>query len=252
MKTKLLLTGLLMALCAESFAQDVIQTLDSRRIEAKVLEITDDYIRYKTFDNLEGPDYRMSVDRVVRIVFENGTEKAFAPARLFDPYEGIGPYGLYGPNGSYGPCGPLSYRWGHYYDRERRLYSEELRDRLGVALYGSDYVQARRQFQGGMALTLSGGALLLFSLASGAMVADFNRSTAAMGMGPSTGAHVESAFLVIGGLAGAAGLGFGIPLLVKGNRKLNALADDYNRRFGQSPSLEMGPTATGLGLTLRF
>jgi hypothetical protein len=252
MKTKLLLMALLMALCAESFAQDVIQTLDSRRIEAKVLEITDDYIRYKTFDNLEGPDYRMSVDRVVRIVFENGTEKAFAPARLFDPYEGIGPYGLYGPNGSYGPCGPLSYRWGHYYDRERRLYSEELRDRLGVALYGSEYLQAQRQFQWGQWLTLGGGALLTFALASGAMVADFNRSTAAMGMRHSAADHMETAFLVASGLAGAAGLGFGIPLWVKGNRKLNALADDYNRRFGQSPSLEMGPTATGLGLTLRF
>ena len=125
-KTRLLLIGLLMAICAEGFAQDIIYTLDSRRIEAKVLEITDDDIRYKTFDNLEGPDYRMSLDRVVRIVFENGTEKVFSQVPLFvpNPYEGIGPYG------SYGPYGPLSFHWGYYYDRRGRVYEEQLRDYL--------------------------------------------------------------------------------------------------------------------------
>lgn len=249
-KTRLLLIGLLMAICAEGFAQDIIYTLDSRRIEAKVLEITDEDIRYKTFDNLEGPDYRMSLDRVVRIVFENGTEKVFSQVPLFvpNPYEGIGPYG------SCGPYGPLSFHWGYYYDRRGRVYEEQLRDYLGVALYGSDYLQARRQYQGGIGLTLGGAALLSFSLVSGAMLEDYNRSSIRMGMGDlgheNTG--VTAAILVVGGLAGAAGLAVGIPLWVKGNRKLCALADDYNRRVGQAPSLELGTTNNGVGVALRF
>ena len=36
-------------------AQDYIHTYDSAPIKAKVLEIGDDYIYYRTWDNLEGP-----------------------------------------------------------------------------------------------------------------------------------------------------------------------------------------------------
>ena len=88
MKAKIILTSILLAFCAEAFAQDIIHTTDRRTIEAKILEITDDDILYKTYDNLGGPDYRMSIDRVERIVFENGTEKTFSPAPILVP----GPY----------------------------------------------------------------------------------------------------------------------------------------------------------------
>ena len=74
MKAKLILICVLAFLCGKAFAQDVIHTLDGRSIEAIVLEINDNDIIYKTFDNPEGPDYRLSVSRVTRIVFQNGTE----------------------------------------------------------------------------------------------------------------------------------------------------------------------------------
>lgn len=98
MKARLILICALMALCGNAFAQDIIHTIDGRSIEAKVLEINDDDILYKTFDNLEGPDYRMSVTRVACIVFQNGTEKSFAPSTILVPspyaYDHYGPYGL--------------------------------------------------------------------------------------------------------------------------------------------------------------
>lgn len=240
---------------SDAFAQDVIHTLDSRPIEAKVIEITDDYIRYKTFDNLEGPDYRMSVSRIARIVFENGTEKVFAPATVIVP----GPYSY----DYYGPYGPLEYRWGHYYDRRGRVYAEQLRDYMGVSLYGSEYLKAQSQYQWGMWLTLGGATLLVSSIVGGAMLSDYNNSTADInshmsqyGMGGNSSSG-EEAIYIAGGIAGAACIGVGIPLWVKGNRRLNRIADDYNQRYGgrgygSKASLNLGATGSGFGLALSF
>lgn len=59
------------------FAQDIIHTVSAKTIEAKVLEISDTEVTYKLFNNLEGPVFRMSTDKVFKIVFENGTEYSF-------------------------------------------------------------------------------------------------------------------------------------------------------------------------------
>ena len=253
MKAKLILTCVLVALCGNAFAQDVIHTLDGRSIEAKVLEINDNDIIYKTFDNPEGPDYRLSVSRVTRIVFQNGTEQTFAPSSILFP----SPYS-YDP---YGPYGPLEYRWGHYYDRHGRLYGEQLRDYLGVSLYGSEYLKASSQYQWGLWLTLGGAALLLSSVSFNAMMSDYDRSVSSMNM-PSSWQVEDShssmgAYFAAEGLIGAACIGVGIPLWVKGNRKLNAIADDYNQRYGRNAyghtsSLSIGSTANGFGLALNF
>lgn len=252
MKARMILICVLLGLCGNAFAQDIIHTIDGRSIEAKVLEINDDDILYKTFDNQDGPDYRMSVGRVTRIVFQNGTEKSFAPSTILVPSPYVhDPYGYYGP---------LEYRWGHYYDRRGRLYAEQLKDYLGVSLYGSDYRKARSQYQSGFILTISGAALVISSLTCGAMLSDYNRGVAAMNMPSSMRGKDHSsigALYVAGGIAGAACLGAGIPLWIKGNRKLNAIADDYNQRYGRNAygfqsSLRVGATGNGIGLALNF
>ena len=253
MKAKLILTCVLVALCGNAFAQDIIRTIDGRSIEAKVLEINDNDIIYKTFDNPDGPDYRLPTSRVTRIVFQNGTEQTFAPSSILFP----SPYS-YDP---YGPYGPLEYRWGHYYDRHGRLYGEQLRDYLGVSLYGSEYLKASSQYQWGLWLTLGGAALLLSSVSFNAMMSDYDRSAASMNM-PSSWQEEDShssmgAYFAAEGLIGAACIGVGIPLWVKGNRKLNAIADDYNQRYGRNAyghasSLSIGSTANGVGLALNF
>ncbi len=69
-----------------------------------------------------------------------------------------------------------------------------------------------------------------------------------------------TALYAVGYVVGAACLGAGIPLWVKGNKKLGEIADDYNRNYGtprRSPgsgtSLNLGPTHSGgLGLSLNF
>ena len=251
MKAKRILVCALTVLCGSAFAQDIIHTIDGRSIEAKVLEISDEDILYKTFDNQDGPDYRMSVSRILRIVFQNGTERSFAPSSLIfqSPYayDAIGPYG------------PLEYRWGHYYDRRGRLYADQLRDYLGVSLYGSDYLKADRQLTWGLVLTVTGATILVGSLVAGGASAQYNRNVSSMNLPyhmRETAASSPAPYIV-GGLVGAACLGFGIPLWVKGDKKLNAIADDYNQRYGGKnygyrPSLNLGSTGNGVGLALNF
>jgi len=83
MSRKIFVMLLLALFAGRVYAQDVIHTIDTKPIQAKVIEIGDDYIWYKTYDNPDGPDYKMSVSRVTKIVFENGTVKSFAPESLF-------------------------------------------------------------------------------------------------------------------------------------------------------------------------
>jgi len=69
------------------FAQDIIITRDSRRIEAKVTEINVENIRYKQYSNQEGPTYTLPVSSIVSIVYQNGQVETFesAPAAPTTP-----------------------------------------------------------------------------------------------------------------------------------------------------------------------
>lgn len=231
-----------MALCAGSYAQDIIHTFDGKSIEAKILEISEDTILYKTFDNQEGPDYRMSVNKVARIVFANGTEKVFAPADIFRSAPVAPGYG----NPNFGPYGPIVYRHGRFYDGYGRIYDDEFRDYLGVSLYGSDYLKARNQITGGCLLTFAGGAAVSFSLIASLIISDYNKEDNPFVKASQTGP-------TIGGLVGVACLAGGIPLWVKGGRKMKAFADDYNQRYGAGKTnLSLGPAPSGMGLTLNF
>ena len=65
MKLKTILTVALAIVCCGLSAQDRIHLVDSRRvIEAKIIEIGEVDIIYKLYNNLDGPDYRLSVSRI--------------------------------------------------------------------------------------------------------------------------------------------------------------------------------------------
>ena len=55
MRTSLLSAVCFIALTCTSFAQDIIVTKDARKINAKVTEVNVDNVRYKNFDNQDGP-----------------------------------------------------------------------------------------------------------------------------------------------------------------------------------------------------
>jgi hypothetical protein len=54
-------------------AQDVIYRTDGGKIEAKVLEVGINEIKYRIFSNPDGPVYTVSKSKVVLITYQNGT-----------------------------------------------------------------------------------------------------------------------------------------------------------------------------------
>lgn len=79
-KTILLLLAAFCGALAAS-AQDLIVKTDDARIEAKVIEIAPDAVRYKRFSNPEGPTYVLPVAQIDHIRFANGETERFRPVQ---------------------------------------------------------------------------------------------------------------------------------------------------------------------------
>ena len=59
------------------FAQDVIVTTDSKKIEAKIVEVSSQQVKYLDFNNQEGPTFVLSTDEIAAIIFSNGQVKVY-------------------------------------------------------------------------------------------------------------------------------------------------------------------------------
>ncbi len=78
---KKILPALMLIFCISqfSFSQDIIVRQDGTDIEAKIIEITSDAIRYKEFDFQDGPTRSISISEVSVIVYESGRTERFQP-----------------------------------------------------------------------------------------------------------------------------------------------------------------------------
>lgn len=81
---RLLLFCFFIILAGITFAQDIIVTTDSIRIEAKVLEVSGQEVKYKRLDNLEGPTFILSTQMINSIIYANGTVSVFHNASYND------------------------------------------------------------------------------------------------------------------------------------------------------------------------
>ena len=61
-------------------AQDVITTRDAQKINAKVVEMSIDQIKFKYADNLDGPTYMFQKKDVISIHYQNGRVELFQAA----------------------------------------------------------------------------------------------------------------------------------------------------------------------------
>jgi len=61
------------------WSQDTIVTKKNENIASKVLEVTTSEIKYKKFDNLDGPIYSLLKADVFLIKYSNGTKDTFIP-----------------------------------------------------------------------------------------------------------------------------------------------------------------------------
>lgn len=61
-----------------SFSQDIITKKIDGTINAKVLEVSKKEVKYKRFDNLNGPTFTIEIADITMIQYENGTKDEFS------------------------------------------------------------------------------------------------------------------------------------------------------------------------------
>ena len=72
---------------AGAFAQDVIILKNGNDIQAIVSEIGTDEVKYKRFDNPDGPTYTLKKEEIFMIMYPNGSRDVFADASTSAPVE---------------------------------------------------------------------------------------------------------------------------------------------------------------------
>jgi hypothetical protein len=77
MKQTLVSFATLFFIFSFAHAQDKIYRNNGKIVEAKILEIGSEEIKYKEFHNQDGPIYVLETDRIKKIVFENGKVQKF-------------------------------------------------------------------------------------------------------------------------------------------------------------------------------
>jgi len=81
MKTQAKISAILIiasnAFYFKAFSQDTISMANGNELIAKVLEISSDEIKFKKFDNPEGPTYIENKSNVIRIKYKNGLKEEF-------------------------------------------------------------------------------------------------------------------------------------------------------------------------------
>ena len=76
-KKQLLSALFILVVSCTCFAQDIIITKDSKKINAKVLRIGEDNIRYKDYNDQEGPSYSILKKDVSSILYASGEVETF-------------------------------------------------------------------------------------------------------------------------------------------------------------------------------
>lgn len=68
-------------------AQDIITTKEGNDIQAKILEVTSSEIKYKKYNNQEGPTFTMPKSDILIVRYENGENEVFNNAKTTSNYK---------------------------------------------------------------------------------------------------------------------------------------------------------------------
>lgn len=74
---KLLLTFFILMISGFIYSQDIITLKSGEKLEVKVVEQTNETVKYKKFNNLEGPVYVIEKSEINLITYENGSTENF-------------------------------------------------------------------------------------------------------------------------------------------------------------------------------
>ena len=253
-------------------AQDIILKRDNTLVKAIIEEINDDSIVYHNYDNPSGPLYRVNIENVVKIQFQNGSEQVFgAPQQAPQQnYQQSAP----AQNSPYVPGygtlagGKLEYSRGDFELNGRELTESELYQLIGADVYENTYEGATKQRNLGKGFIISGsitagvgltlyliGALSSVGTVTHTWYEDSNGNHYGDNYSYDDNLSETAPLMIVGGVllgVGSTLLSAGIPLAIIGNSRLNWIEKDYNEKHGYASTLKFGATKYGMGLTFNF
>ncbi len=240
-------TLILLCITGMATAQDVIVKTDNSTILSKVLEITSTEIKYKKWDNEDGPLYSISRSEIKSINYENGEVENFS--EVTQTSQKPQP-----PKVQYLNSYMTSNGSGSLYLNGRLLSDKEVQSLVSPEDYQL-YLKAGNQSLAGFLLEVGGGLSGAVALAIRLFSKDFEVS------GPSvlstTGFKTYITFATIA----VTTFGSGIIINVFGRDNIKKVADTYNKNHDNFYSLNISPSLMkfeipqlqgncGLGLTL--
>lgn len=243
MKTlrRLFTTLFLLCLAGMTTAQDVIVKKDQTTVMSKVLEINSTEIKYKKWNNLDGPTYSINRSEVASINYENGEVEKFseAPKASQEPQ----PQQVQYLSGSMTSSGSILYLNG------RKLSDNEIRQLVDSQNYQL-YLNAKSQENIALGCIIGGG----LALAAAGIIYLVEP--------PDTDIHssifkTKVAFAIGGLIIGMTGW----ILDSSATNKTKRIAESYNQAHGLAYSITISPSLIkgenlqsannyGLGLTL--
>ncbi len=249
MKTlkRLFTTLFLLCIAGMAMAQDVIVMKDQSTIMSKVLEITSTEIKYKKWDNQDGPLYSVSRSEIMSINYENGEVEFFTETANSQQKNNAPQVQYLNSYMTYSGAGRL-------FLNGRVLSDIEVRNLVTPQGY-QQYLKGRRQAKTGFVLDVVGGIALAVAGAMKLFNDDLNT------LGPSvvdTPAFKTEIALLASGLTV---LGAGIIIGMFGSDNAQKVAETYNQAHGNTYSFNLSPSLMkcetpqsannyGLGLTL--
>ena len=80
---------LFISIAFSGLSQDAIMKRDGSKIDAKVIEITSSTIKYRNFDQPDGPLRNIAINDVQEIIYENGTWEKFEKTEQTSGYQPV-------------------------------------------------------------------------------------------------------------------------------------------------------------------
>ncbi|MDR2120897.1 MAG: hypothetical protein LBP64_08525 [Tannerella sp.] len=207
------------------FAQDVIVTRDAKKINAKVTEVNLDNIRYRNFDNPDGPTYTLPKSQILSILYQNGTVETFDDAGKQAAQPDV--------------VQPTPAVVNRRQPQTAQPLSNSIRD---YPVYYAEYSRGRSLQTRGIILLISGGVMV----GSGtALVLSAGGDDDATGVGGTA--------IIVGGACVIAS----VPVMITGGNKKRRAMHSYLQEVSElpakrAPHLQLNVHGNGLGLAYVF
>jgi hypothetical protein len=215
-------------------AQDLILKKDGSEIKVKVLEITDQEVKYKDFDFQSGPTRNINISEVFMITYENGKKEVFnkqtsTPSSQKESREVL--------------SGDLKREFYRIGTNDSEMLSFFKRNNFGK--YYNDFESAYRMRKSGATL-----------LGVGLGITGAGVIWMAMGIGTSDLGWMSAGYAFLA--AGEIMIIISIPISAVAGAKKRVIKNEFEREyFGSSsyiyqPTLNLGYTGNGIGISLKF